>query len=348
MMHSRTYRYFNRCAKSLVAAGAVGFCLSFAHAAGSGYQVIARQVLDGPVRWDYLAVDSGRHRVFLTRGDHVDVFNAVSKTVIGSIANTAGVHGVAVAPDRDRGYTSNGGSDSVTVFLLSSLKEVATVKVGAKPDSIVYDPKTARVFAANAKDKSLSVIDAESNKVIHTIALPGGPETAVVDGKGRLYIALEDKNAIAVIDTESMKVLQQYDVSAVCDEPAGLAIDPTSARLFAGCHNGKMAIVDGLTGKVLAAPAIGKGNDATAFDPVRKLAFASNGEGTLTIVDGNAPHHVLQTLPTMPRARTMALDPVSHAVFLVAAEVSADVPQSGKTRPALNPGTFTLLTIAPQ
>lgn len=345
-MRSRLYKHFNRMA-ALVAASGLALCAMPAHAADQGYHLMARQVLDGPVRWDYLAVDSGSHRVFLTRGDHVDVFDAASKSVIGSIPNTAGVHGVAIALDRDRGYTSNGGSDSVTVFVLSSLKEIVTVKVGAKPDSIVYDAKTARVFAANAKDKSLSVIDADSNKLIHTIALPGGPETAVVDGKGRLYIALEDKNAIAVIDTATMKVLHQYDVSAVCDEPAGLAIDPPSARLFAGCHNGKMAIVDGLTGKVLAAPAIGKGNDATAFDAVRKLAFASNGDGTLTIIDGNAPYHVVQTLATMPRARTMALDAASHSVFLVAAEVSAEALSPGQTRPALKPGTFTLLTIAP-
>lgn len=347
-MPSRLYNHFTRFSATLVAVGALGFCALPADAADQGYHLVARQVLEGPVRWDYLAVDSGHHRVFLTRGDHVDVFDAVSKSVIGSIANTAGVHGVAVAPDRDRGYASNGGSDSVTVFMLSSLKEVATVKVGAKPDSIVYDAKSTRVFVANAKDKSLSVIDAESNKLIHTITLPGGPETAVVDGKGRLYIALEDKNAIAVIDTESMKVLQLFDVSAVCEEPAGLAIDPSSTRLFAGCHNGKMAIIDGHSGKVLAAPTIGQGNDATAFDPVRKLAFASNGDGTLTLVDGNAPHQVLQTLATMPRARTMALDPVSHSVFLVSAEVSVDAPPTGKTRAALKPGTFTLLTIAPE
>lgn len=346
-MPSRRFYHFHPVAASLVAAGAFAACVLPAQAADQAYSVISRQLLDGPVRWDYLSVDSAHHRVFLTRGDHVDVFDAGSKTVIGSIAGTAGVHGVAVAPERDRGYTSNGGSDSVTVFMLSSLKEVATVNVGGKPDSIVYDPKTGRVFVANAKDKSLSVIDSDSNKLVTTIALPGLPETAVVDGKGRLYVALEDKNAIAVIDTEAMKMLRQYDVSAVCDEPAGLAIDPASERLFAGCHNRKMAIVDGLTGKVLAAPSIGAGNDATAFDPVRKLAFASNGEGTLTVIDGNAPYQVLQTIATMPRARTMALDPVSHAIFVVAAETVAEAPQSGKTRPALKSGTFTLLTIAP-
>lgn len=347
MMRSRPFHQFRPIAVCLVAAGAFGAGCMPAHAADQGYRLIARQTLDGPVRWDYLSVDSVHHRVFLTRGDHVDVFDAASKSVIGSVVNTPGVHGVALAPERDRGYTSNGGNDSVTVFVLSSLKEVATVKVGAKPDSIVYDPKTARVFVANGKDKNISVIDAVSNKLIATIALSGVPETAVVDGSGRLYVAVEDKNAIAVIDTAAMTVLRQYDVSAVCDEPAGLAIDTASQRLFAGCHNQKMAIVDAISGKVLAAPAIGKGNDATAFDPLRKLAFASNGEGTLTVIDGNAPYHVVQTLSTMPRARTMALDPVSHALFLVAAEADSAPLQPGNTRPALKPGTFTLLTIAP-
>jgi YVTN family beta-propeller protein len=346
-MHTQPFTLLQRIALPLTAASAFfAFCLP-AHAAEQGYHVIARQVLDGPVRWDYLSVDSAHHHVFLTRGDHVDVFDTGSKSVIGTIANTAGVHGVTVATERDRGYTSNGGSDSVTVFVLSSLKEVATVKVGAKPDSIIYDPKTARVFVANAKDKSLSVIDADSNTLVNTIALAGGPETAVVDGKGSLYVALEDRNAIAVIDTATMKVLRQYDISSECEEPAGLAIDPSSERLFVGCHNRKMVVVDGITGKVIAAPAIGKGNDAIAFDPVRKLAFASNGDGTLTIIDGSAPHLVLQTLSTMPRARTMALDLPSHALFLVSAEQLADAPQSGKSRPVLKPGTFTLITVSP-
>lgn len=325
----------------------LGACMLPAHAADQAYHVVARQTLEGPVRWDYLSVDSAHHRLFLTRGDHVDVYDTASKSVVGIVAGTAGVHGVALAPERDRGYTSNGGSDTVTVFELSSLKEVATVKVGAKPDSIVYDASTGRVFVANGKSMSLSVIDADTNAVINTIGLPGGPETAVVDGKGSLLIALEDANAIALIDTKSMKVMQRFDVSAVCEAPAGLAIDPSTGRLYAGCHNGKMAIVDGNSGKVLAAPAIGHGNDATAFDPQRKLAFASNGDGTLTVIDASAPYHVVQTLATMPRARTMALDPVTHALYLVSAEAMAPAPQAEKGRPASRPGSFTLLTIAP-
>ena len=186
----------------------------------SEYRVVARQVIDGPVRWDYLAVDSIRHHLFLTRGDHVDVFDAVSKSVIGTIVDTAGVHGVAVASEINRGYTSNGGSDSVTVFDLASLVPIATVKVGAKPDSIVYDSATKRVFAANGKDRTLSVIDTRTNHVIKAIDLAGTPETAVVDGKGHLFVALEDKNAIAVVDTAAMSVVGQYDIGSACDEPA--------------------------------------------------------------------------------------------------------------------------------
>lgn len=312
----------------------------------SEYHVVARQVIGGPVRWDYLAVDSTRHHLFVTRGDHVDVFDAVSKSVIGTIVDTAGVHGVAVASEINRGYTSNGGSDSVTVFDLASLVPLATVKVGAKPDSIVYDSASKRVFAANGKDRTLSVIDTRTNHVIKAIVLAGTPETAVVDGKGHLFVALEDKNAIAVVDTATMSVLGQYDIGATCDEPAGLAIDVTGGKLFAGCHNARMAVVDARTGKVLASPAIGKGNDATAFDPQRGRAFASNGEGTITVVDGAAPYAVLQTVPTMARGRTMALDTETHQLFVVSAELATDAVPAGKARPSLKPGSFTVLTLA--
>ncbi|WP_426117221.1 YncE family protein [Massilia sp. PWRC2] len=315
-----------------------------AAAADSGYQVVARQVLSGPVRWDYLAVDSARHHVFLTRGDHVDVFDVGTKSVIGTIQNTAGVHGVAVAAEINRGYTSNGGADTVTVFDLTTLAPLATIAVGGKPDSIVYDPASKRVFAANGKGNTLSVIDTSTNKVIKAITLAGGPETAVVNGKGQLFIALEDKNAIAVIDTVALTVIHQYDIGASCDEPAGLAIDAATDRLFAGCHNAKMAVIDGRTGKVLAAPTIGKGNDATAYDPAKQRAFASNGDGTLTVIDGVAPFNVLQTVPTMSRGRTMALDAESHQLFVVSAEASDAPPVKGRAQ--LKPDTFTLLTIA--
>lgn len=318
------------------------------NAADSAYRVVARQVLSGPVRWDYLAVDSVKHHVFLTRGDHVDVFDVATKAIVGTIGNTAGVHGVAVAGDLNRGYTSNGATNSVTVFDLTTFAQIATVPVGGKPDSIVYDPASKRVFTANAKDKTLSVIDTGTNQVIKAIALSGTPETAVVNAKGQLFVALEDKNSIAVIDTAALTVLRQYDIGASCDEPAGLAIDAATDHLFAGCHNAKMAVVDGRTGKVLATPAIGKGNDATGYDPERNRVFASNGEGSLTVINGAAPFGVLQTIPTMARGRTMALDTLSHQLFIVSAELAAESPIPTKGRPTLKPGTFTLLTLAPE
>jgi YVTN family beta-propeller protein len=338
---------YNMPLKACIALLAIAITQQHANAADMQYHVTERQVLAGPVRWDYLSTNSARHQLFLTRGDHVDMFDTQSKKIVGTIPNTEGVHGVAVADDLDRAYTSNGGTDSVTVFALSTLKSIGTIPVGGKPDSIVYDPSSKRVFAANAKDKSLSVIDANTNQVIKTIKLDRKPETAVVNGTGQLFVAIEDKNAIAIVDTATMAVMHEYDIAQYCDEPAGLAIDVTTDRLFAGCHNAKMAIVDGRTGKVLAAPVIGKGNDATAYDPIVKKVFASNGDGTLTIVESNAPYAVLQTVPTMERARTMALDPVSHQIYLAAAEVADGMPMKDK-RPTLKPQTFTLLTVSTQ
>lgn len=326
-------------------------CAQAAVAADGTYRLEDKQVLAGALRWDYLSVDPASHRLYLTRGDQVDVFDTKTKRIVASIANTPGVHGVAIAGELDRGYTSNGAANSVTVFALSSSSALASIPVGAKPDSIVYDPKTRRVFVANGSDKTLSVIDTGENKVVATIALPGVPETAVVDAKGLLFIAIEDQNAIAAIDTGSLRIVRRIDVSSVCDEPAGLAIDAASDRLFVGCHNSKMAIVDGLSGRILSAPAIGRGNDATGYDAERKLAFASNGEGSLTVVDGNPPYAALQTVATMPRARTMALDPQTHAIYLVSAEAD-DAPAPAvagqKPRPKLKPNTFTVLTVSPR
>lgn len=323
-------------------------CADIASAGSTMYELMARQTLSGPVRWDYLTVDSSSHRLFITRGDHVDVFDAATKIMAGFVNDTKGVHGVAVASELHRGYTSNGATDSVTVFDLNTLARIADIAVGGKPDSIVYDALSKRVFAANARDNSLSVIDTANNRVIKTIALAGTPETAVVNGKGVLYLAIEDKNSIAVIDTGALTVIRQFDIGASCEEPAGLAIDIDTDRLFAGCHNARMAVVDGRTGKVLATPMIGAGNDATGYDRELKRAFASNGDGTLTVVDGAAPFHVLQTVATMARGRTMALDTASHQIFVVAAEAATDLPTPPKGRPPLKAGSFTLLTVAPR
>jgi len=271
--------------------------------------------------------------------------------MVGAILNT---HGVALAADLDRGFTSNGKDNSVTIFALSTLKVIGSVPAEKKPDGIVYDPASKRVFAANGESGSLTPIDAATGKALTAIPLGGKPEFVAVDGKGRLFVNLEDKNLLLVVDTNKLTVTHRYDLSASCDEPAGLSIDPGTQRLFVGCHNQKMAIVDANTGKILDAPPIGRGSDATAYDAQANLAFSSNGDGTLNVISPLDQKHYQrkQTVNTMPGARTMAIDPVSHKVYLVAAEtepVDADAgtQQKPAVRAHLKPDTLTLITVSP-
>jgi DNA-binding beta-propeller fold protein YncE len=314
------------------------------HAAEPAYHVTHKEILPGAVRWDYLTYDAGSKRLFITRGDHVDVYDTKLGRMVGRIANTPGVHGVALAPGLDRGFTSNGGGNTVTAFELSSLKVLATLPAGEKPDAIVYDRFTGRVFAANGDSGTLTVIDAAKSEVLGTVDVGGKLEFAAADGKGRLYVNVESKNALAVVDTVKLRVLARYDLSASCEGPAGLAIDPGTERLFVGCRNQNMAVVAGRTGQILATVPIGKGCDATAYDGTLKLAFSSNGEGTLTIISADT-YAIRQTLATQPTARTMALDASSHRIYTVAAD--REPPIVAGVRPRLTPGTFTLLTVSP-
>ncbi len=265
-------------------------------------------------------------------------------------ADTNGVHGIALAPDIKRGFTSNGKANTVTIFDLASLKTIGTVPTENKPDAIVYDALTKRVFAANGKSNSISVIDAAQGKNVGTIPLDGKPEFAVIDGKERLFVNLENKNQIAVVDTKNLKVITRYDVSSVCEEPSGLAIDSKKERLFAGCgNNEKMAIVDGKSGKIIAAVPIGQRKAMRRLSTAgRAWLSGSNGDGTLTVIgsDGANGYKVEQTVKTMPTARTMALDAASHRIYLVGAEMEP-VASGSNARPQAKDGTFTLLTVAP-
>lgn len=313
------------------------------YAAEPAYHVTSKEILPGDVKWDYLTYDVGSKRLFITRGDHVDVYDTALGRVVASIADTPGVHGVALAPDINKAFTSNGRSDTVTVFELSSLKVLGTLPTGKKPDAIVYDPFTRRVFVANGESGNLTVIDAATSEVLATVVVGGKLEFAAVNGKGLLYVNVEDRNTLAVVDTVKLSVVARHDLSASCDEPTGLAIDPAAERLFVGCHNQKLAVVSGRTGEILATVPIGKGCDATAYDSELKLAFSSNGEGTLTIISADT-YAVRQTLATQPTARTMALDNTSHRIYTVAADTEA--PSAAGVRPRLKPGTFTLLTVS--
>ncbi len=313
------------------------------HAAEPAYHVTRREVLPGDVRWDYLSYDARTKRLFLTRGDHVEVYDTTLGHVIGEIPETPGVHGVALAPDLDKGFTSNGRSNTVTIFELSSLRVLGTLPTERNPDAIAYDPFTRRVFAANGKSGNLTVIDAVNDKVLATVSIGGKLEFEAVDGKGHLYVNIEDLNALAVVDTAALSVLARHDLSASCREPAGLSIDAAGERLFVGCRNQVMAVVSGVTGQILAVVPIGKGSDATAYDRDLHLAFSSNGDGTLTVISTDS-YTVLQTLVTQPNARTLALDAVGHHIYTVAAE--RDEPGTSSTRPHLKPGTFTLITVS--
>ncbi len=313
------------------------------YAAEATYHVAHQEILPGEVKWDYLGYDASSKRLFITRGDHVDVYDTALGQVVGTIADTQGVHGVALAPEFNKGFTSNGRNDTVTIFDLLSLKVLGTLPTGKKPDAIIYDSFTRRVFAANGEAGSLTVIDAAKSEVIATIVVGGKLEYIAVDGKGRLYVNVEDRNALAVVDTVTLSMITRYDLSASCNEPAGLAIDSATERLFVGCRNQKMAVVSGKTGEILATVPIGKGCDATAYDSALRLAFSSNGEGTLTIISADT-YSVRQTLVTQPTARTMALNEPNHRIYTVAAEI--EVPGTAGVRPKLKPGTFTLLTVS--
>ena len=334
-----------------IAARAASPAVSSAASSMPSFRVLETVQLPGATRWDYLVYSVETRRLYLTRGDHVDIFDTATKRVVGTIANTPGVHGVALAPELNRGFTSNGQDNTVTVFALDSLKTIGTVPTDKRPDAIVYDAFTRRVFTANAVGENLTAIDAMTLKVLGTVKVDGKPEFAAVDGKGRLFVNIEPKNQLAVVDTAKLVSLAKYDLSSACDEPAGLSIDVIKMRLFAGCHNQKMVVVDGNTGKILAAVPIGKGSDATVYDSKLDMAVSSNGEGTLTFVGQGADggYTVKQTLKTMPSARTMALDPESHKIYLVAAEFEPPVPAAdGKpSRPKAKVDSFTVITVAP-
>jgi YVTN family beta-propeller protein len=270
-------------------------------------------------------------------------------TVIGDIPNTLGIHGVALAPELNRGFTSNGRDSSVTIFDYKTLAPIAVVKIpGRNPDAILYDPATRRVFTFNGGSSDATAIDATNGTVIGTVALGGKPETAVVDG-GKVYANIEDKSEIAVFDPRTLAVQARWPL-APCEEPSGLAIDRVHQRLFAGCGNKTMAVVDMRTGKVVASPTVGSGVDAAGFDPATQLAFTSNGEGTITVVHEDAPdkYTVVETVQTQRGARTMAVNPKTHRLYTVTAEfgptpaATADRP---RPRPPMIPGSFVVLEL---
>ena len=304
----------------------------------SGYHVTKRAVLGGDGLWDYLEVDPATHRVFITRATHVMVVDPAQGKIVGDVPNTPFVHGIAIAADLHRGFTTNGDTSAVTIFDTNTLQKIGEAKTGKEPDAIVYDPATKRVFAMNRTGTS-TAIDATNGQQLGEVALGGQPEFAVADGKGRIFVDLEDKNELAEFDAKTLHLDHAWPL-APCTGPSGLAIDATHERLFVGCHNKLMAFVDGDTGKVLGTAPIGTGVDADRFDPVTRLAFASCGDGTLTVVHEDSPEKIslVEHAATENGARTMALDYATHVIYSVTAKMAS--------RGVVAPDSFTLLTIS--
>ena len=322
--------------------------------ARAAYAVVARFAVGGAGGWDYLAVDASGNRLFVTRANRVDVISTQSGAVIGHIADTAGVHGVALAPDIGRGYTSNGADASVSAFDLETLRVLQVAKVtGTNPDAIVYEPTGHHVLTFNGGSANATVLDAATLEVVKTIPLPDKPEFAVVDGTGHVFVNIQSaQGQIAVIDARSLALIATWPLPG-CARPTGLALDRAHQRLFSVCDAKVMAVTDASTGGHVADIAIGEHPDAAAFDPGLALVFSSNGEGTVTVVQElDADHYrVAATLPTQKSARTLALDPLSHRIYLVAAEFGPAPPATAavpRPRPVVLPESFQVLVAAPR
>jgi hypothetical protein len=335
-----------------LAAGCVQMNQALPALVGS-YEVVAKYPVGGTGAWDFLTVDEKRHRLYVSRGDHVQVLDTRSGKIVGDLSGTAGVHGIALAEDLGLGFTSNGRSDSATVFDLDTFAVVETVKVtGANPDAILYEPLSKRVLTFNGRSANVTAIDASSRRVVGTLALSGKPEVAVADGRGQAFVNIEDKNLIAVIDAATLTVSKYWPLGN-CDGPTGLAIDRQRNRLFSVCHNKKMIVVDGNSGNVIKELPIGSEVDGAAFDPEVNLAFSSNGDGTVTIVKSSESGQfaVVDTVVTQKGAKTIALDSTTHRIYLPTASFAPPpppTPEQPKPRASMIPDSFVILVLAPK
>ncbi len=299
----------------------------------SGYHLVNKIEVGGDGGWDYLIADADTRRLYVSHGTHVVVIDTATDKVVGDIPNTNGVHGIAFDGKGGKGYVSNGRDNSVTIFDLKTLKTLDTVKVDKNPDCILFDPASKRVFAFNRGASNVTAIETATGKVAGTIDLGGHPEFAAADGKGMVFVNLDDKSQVVAIDAVKLTAVNRWSV-APGEDPSGMAIDLKTGRLFIVCGNKKMVVMDSKSGKVVADVPIGGGTDAAGFDPGRNLAFSSNGEGTLTVVhaDGNDKYTVVENAVTEPRARTMAVDTKTHKVYLASAKFGP-APAATKEQP---------------
>lgn len=313
------------------------------------YRITKIYNLGGVESWDYLALHAESRRLFVARSTHVMVVNADTGKVVGDVADTPGVHGIALAPELNRGFTSNGQENTINIFNLNTLAPIGKVRVGDRPDAILYDPATQRVFTFNAKSQDATAVDAAKGTVVGTIPLGGKPEFAVSDGKGELFVNIEDKSEVLALDPKKLSVIARWPL-APCQGPTGLSLDIKNRRLFSSCRNKLLAVMDADNGKSITTLPIGLGPDGTAFDPVTESVFVSCGEGVMTTVHEDSPtqFRVTGTVATMQGARTLALDRDKHDIYLIRAQLGPPPgPDSGlPMRPTIVPNSFSVLVVS--
>ncbi len=314
------------------------------------YKVLKKIKIGGEGGWDYTAFDTVNRRLFISHGTKVDVLDVDKEKLVGEIPNTEGVHGIAFAYDFNKGYTSNGKDSSVTVFDLKTLKVLRKINVtGSKPDAILYDPDSKKIFTFNGKSNNTTIINAQTDQVIGTIKLDGKPEFAVTNFNGKVIVNLEDKNKIALIDSRKDSFLYNWDLDTNLHEPSGLSFDLTYGVVFIGCGNKKMGMVSLNNGRSRCTIPIGENVDATAFNTVNRMVFASCGDGTLTIARQINQDSCSKpvTVVTQKGARTMAIDEKLDRVYLPVADFGP--PESKgpgeKMRPSIIPGTFSIIVV---
>lgn len=340
-----------RCAGLGMLFGLAAGAMADAATSSSDMTVLKQWKVGGEGGWDYLTLDASGQRLFVSRASRVDVIDTVSGKVTGSIPGTSGVHGIALAEDLKRGFTSNGRGDSVTVFDLDTLKVIQEVKIPAhNPDAIVYEPVGKHVFTFNGRSKDVTVLDASQLTVVATLAVPDKPEFAVDDGAGQIYVNIESEaGQMVVIDSRALTIKATWPLPG-CASPSGLAIDKVQHRLFSVCDGKVMVITDAQSGKQIARATIGEGPDAAAYDSKRKRVFSSNGEGTLTVIEQVSAdtYRAAGTVKTQRGARTMALDAASGRVYLVTTDFGPAPPATADQphpRPVPVTGTFTVLVV---
>jgi len=313
------------------------------------FSMVGKWKIGGEGGWDYLVADSSAHRLYITHGGRVEVLDSATGKAIGAITGLKGTHGIALDDGGKFGYISDGRANAVVVFDRATLDTVASIPAGTNPDGIVFEPVTKTVWAFNGRSQDVSVIDTTTRKVIATVALPGKPEFPQADGTGQVFDNIEDKNEIVRLDARSPKITATWPLAGL-ESPSGMAIDRVGHRLFSVCDGKKMAVVDYDSGKVIATPAIGDGPDAAGYDPKTKLAYSSNGEGTLSIIDASDSNYkLLQTVSTQPGARTMAWDSATGKVYVVTAQFGPrpdPTPTEPRPRPAVIPDSFTVLVVS--